>query len=222
MLPGGRTGTVNFWYRTSPVPIVSAIVNPLPTTTRSAVRVGRHAHGVSGSECTAGRVPGAVAAGRRWCRGPAARLDAAVRVRRAVAIRVSRSHVALAAAQPGGRARRMGRAVSRHAGDDAARRGSGISRQAGVLQRGRAVDAPDPQHGAAGGVDRYHGRDDRQRHRRADHDRRRHFSPAATCAAAAAIAGARSAPRRSSSSRSRARCCCAHATMRHSISKRGA
>ena len=33
MLPGGRTGTVNFWYRTSPVPIVSAIVNPLPTTT---------------------------------------------------------------------------------------------------------------------------------------------------------------------------------------------
>jgi serine/threonine-protein kinase len=33
LLPGGRTGTVNFWYRTSPVPIVSAIVNPLPTTT---------------------------------------------------------------------------------------------------------------------------------------------------------------------------------------------
>src|SRR6185369_3186759 len=32
MLPGGRTGTVNFWYRTSPVPIVSAIVNPLPTS----------------------------------------------------------------------------------------------------------------------------------------------------------------------------------------------
>ena len=32
MLPGGRTGTVNFWYRTSPVPIVSATVNPLPTT----------------------------------------------------------------------------------------------------------------------------------------------------------------------------------------------
>ena len=32
LLPGGRTGTVNFWYRTSPVPIVSAIINPLPTT----------------------------------------------------------------------------------------------------------------------------------------------------------------------------------------------
>jgi hypothetical protein len=33
LLPGGRTGTVNFWYRTSPVPIVPSIVNPLPSTT---------------------------------------------------------------------------------------------------------------------------------------------------------------------------------------------
>jgi serine/threonine-protein kinase len=32
LLPTGRTGTINFWYRTSPVPIVSGIGNPLPTT----------------------------------------------------------------------------------------------------------------------------------------------------------------------------------------------
>ena len=31
-LQGGRTGTVNFWYRTSPTNIVSAVTNPLPTS----------------------------------------------------------------------------------------------------------------------------------------------------------------------------------------------
>ena len=196
LLPGGRTGTVNFWYRTSPVPIVSAIVNPLPTHDRSAVRVRRHAHGVPRSEWPAARVPGAVAAGRRWRRGARRRTGRRCssspgcrdrRSTRSTPLWLPRNQADARAAWEGPSPDMPGMTLRVEAAAIAASRCSSTS-----SRRGRA---PTRRHGAGGG--------DRSA---ACVDTvanvigvlimsRRRFSRGGTCAAAAAIGAAPSAPR---------------------------
>ena len=188
----GRTGTVNFWYRTSPAPMVVGDQQPAADERRSAVR-----RCPTCAWCISTRMDGwssSRRSRRRWTtgRGAAAAPDWAAAVRRrrpARDRRFTRSSRAGCRAATPTCARAWEGPLPEMPGMTLRVEAAGVSRPADVLQRGRAVD--DGRRASSRRGPRRSGTvlgDGRQRHRRADHDRRRRFSPAGICAPAAAIA----------------------------------